>query len=159
MTPSQRRHLLKPRQVHNIIPSEQTNPDYNLHTILKICAVTSVDKEKEIYSGCELYCPDKDAVQSCQISKLHLITIIQIYSDSATAGLPGSRALRLDICMWACACMYTCTYGCVCMYGCMCACMYLTNGWMVTKHGLEHEAGRMHCYNNLKQKRIRGQVT
>ena len=29
------------------------NPGYNLHTILKICAVTSVDKEKEIYSGCE----------------------------------------------------------------------------------------------------------
>ena len=47
---------------------------------------------------------------------------------------------------------------CVCMGACAHVCILLMDEWSLSK-GSKHGVWRMHCYDNLKTKRIRGQVT
>ena len=89
----------------------------------------------------------------------HYLTYICSSYGSVNDVLPSSRALRLDICMWACACMYTYTYVCVCvcMGACVHVCISLMDEWSLSK-GSRYGVWRMHCYDNLKTK-IQGHVT
>merc|ERR1712112_734231 len=90
-------------------------PDYNLHTILQ-----SVQKcwSIKITLAVSYTAQMKMQYNNARHRKTpinHYLTYICSSYGSVTDILPSSRALRLDVCVWACACMYTYTYVCVCV--------------------------------------------